>query len=123
MDILVLNESEAAALAGRRVDDVDDALSVAAELRRRTPATVVLTLGAEGVVVADASGAWHVDAVKVDAVDTTAAGDTFIGAFAAATVDGKPLGEAVSYAAQAAAICVTRLGAQASIPYRRELRQ
>lgn len=121
VDVLVLNETEAAALSGQRVHDAASAQWVAADLRRRGPETVIVTLGADGIAFADTSGTRHVGAVRVDAVDTTAAGDTFIGAFAAASVDGMPLGDAVEYAAKAAAICVTRLGAQASIPYRHEL--
>lgn len=121
VDILVLNETEAAALTGRPVDSIAAAEVVSSELRQRGPTTVILTLGAEGAVLADPSGCRHVAAVKVAAVDTTAAGDTFIGAFAAATVAGLPAGEAVDYAVRAAALCVTRLGAQVSIPFQREL--
>lgn len=121
IDILVVNETEAAVLAGTAVADVSTAKAAAEALRAHGPKTVVLTLGAEGVVVADTRGSRHVPAVKVQAVDTTAAGDTFIGAFTAALVDGLSVDAAIERGVRAAAICVTRPGAQDSIPYLREL--
>lgn len=123
VDVLVVNETEAEALAGCPVGSVAEAGSVVEALRRLGPETVIVTLGAQGVVFGDTSGIRHVPAVKVDPVDTTAAGDTFIGAFAAATVEGKSVDDAVALAVSAAALCVTRPGAQSSIPYRRELIQ
>lgn len=121
IDTLVLNESEAAALSGAAVDDTSSAMRVATALRGRGPATVVLTLGAGGVVLADAGAPRHFPALRVEAVDTTAAGDTFIGAYAAATVRGMDQEAAVRFAIRAAGLCVTRHGAQDSIPYEREL--
>jgi ribokinase len=82
---------------------------------------VILTLGEQGVVWASAAGTRHFAAHQVQAVDTTAAGDTFIGALAALLVEGRPMAEAVAHAIRAAAICVTRAGAQASMPTRDEV--
>ena len=82
---------------------------------------MLVTLGAQGVAVVDESGERHIPAQVVKAVDTTAAGDTFIGGLAAGLVEGMSLDEAVNLGQRASALCVTRHGAQPSIPYRREL--
>jgi ribokinase len=119
--LLVVNESEAAALAGLPVVDPATAAIAGAALRALGPPQVLVTLGAQGVVVADAGGARHAPARPVRAVDTTAAGDTFIGAVAAALCEGAALDDAVALGQAAAALCVTRRGAQASIPHRNEI--
>ena len=82
---------------------------------------MLVTLGAQGVVIVDGAGTRHAPARKVKAVDTTAAGDTFIGALAVALCERQSLDEAVALGQAAAALCVTRRGAQTSIPYRRQL--
>jgi ribokinase len=121
VDILVLNESEATAYAQMEVVDPSSAAEAGAKLRARGPDRVIVTLGAQGAVVIDGGGARHTPARKVKAVDTTAAGDTFIGALAAALCEGQSLDEAVALGQAASALCVTRKGAQTSIPYRRQL--
>jgi ribokinase len=121
VDILVLNESEASTYSGMPVDDPNSAAVAGQMLRARGPDRVLVTLGAQGVVVIDGAGARHSAAKKVKAVDTTAAGDTFIGALAAALCEGQSLDDAVALGQAAAALCVTRRGAQTSIPYRRQL--
>lgn len=121
VDILVMNEIEAAELAGVPVDDPASAARAAWTLRRRGPATAIVTLGAQGVVVADDDGCRHFAAVPVQTVDTTAAGDTFIGALCAARAAGHSIDAAVTRGIQAATLCVTRPGAQASIPHHHEL--
>lgn len=121
VDILVVNETEAAALSDTVVDNIAAATCAAESMRHRGPATVIVTLGAEGAVLSNSSGSRHFPAHRVTAVDTTAAGDTFIGAFAAARVSGEDDEAAMRLALAAAALCVTRPGAQASIPHRREL--
>jgi len=121
IDILVVNESEAAMLSDIAVVDPVSAATAGANLRERGPDRVLVTLGAQGVVVVDAGGTRHAPARPVQAVDTTAAGDTFIGALAAALCEGRTLDDAVALGQAASALCVTRRGAQASIPYRREL--
>jgi ribokinase len=119
--LLVVNETEAALLSGLPVADAAGAARAGTALRARGPGRVLVTLGAQGVVVVDAAGARHAPARAVQAVDTTAAGDTFIGALATALLEGRTLDEAVALGQAASALCVTRRGAQASIPYRREL--
>lgn len=121
IDILVVNESEAAALSGLAVDDAGSAARAGAVLRARGPDRVLVTLGAHGVVAVDAAGARHAPARPVQAIDTVAAGDTFIGALAVALCEDRSLDSAVALGQAASALCVTRRGAQASIPYRREL--
>ena len=96
IDILVVNEGEAAELAGMPVADPASAEAAGIALRARGPARVLVTLGAQGVVVVDAAGARHAPARPVRAIDTTAAGDTFIGALAAALCEGKALDDAVA---------------------------
>jgi ribokinase len=120
LDILVLNETEAQLLSGLALVDLHNAVDAAMLLRRRGPRDVIVTLGEQGVVWVSAVGVRHFKAHKVEAVDTTAAGDTFIGALAALLVEGRSMEEALAHAIRAAAICVTRAGAQASMPSREE---
>ena len=121
VDILVPNESEAALLTERSVTDVDSAYSAAQYLRQRGARCVLVTLGEKGVVLVDDAGQRHLPARVVKAIDTTAAGDTFIGGLTAGLVEGLTLDEAAALGQRASALCVTRIGAQPSIPYRREL--
>ena len=122
VDILTPNEHEASQLSGVRVEDVESARVAAAEIRDKYSIPVVIvTLGADGVVVdSPDSSSLHVQAPKVDAVDTTAAGDCFNGVLATQLAAGVPLQQAVSLAVQAASISVTRRGAQTSLPQRNE---
>ncbi len=98
-----------------------DALLAGQRLRARGAKTVLVTLGAQGVVVVDAQQQAHMPARPVEAVDTTGAGDTFIGGCCAALVQGRDWVSAVSYGQAAAAVCVTRPGAQPSIPFAHEV--
>jgi len=119
--ILTPNETEAELLTGVKVKDDATAAKAAAKLLARGVGTVILTLGARGAFVANATAAQVVPGFKVKAVDTTAAGDTFTGALAVALAEGKTLPAAIRFANAAAAISVTRLGAQPSAPTRREI--
>lgn len=110
VDYLVPNELEAAALAGMPVVSVQDAVRAAQALRAAGAATVLVTLGVQGVVTVSAQEQLHTPAQRVQAVDTTGAGDTFIGGFCAALVQGRSVAAAVAYGQAAAAICVTRPG-------------
>lgn len=123
VSLLVPNESEAAVLAGQASGEPFDEVHAAERLRRLGAGTVIVTLGAHGVHVAQPSGATRHAAPRVaQAVDTTGAGDTFIGAFAAARCrDGLALNEAVEFAQRAAAFSVARRGAMAAMPRREEL--
>jgi ribokinase len=98
-----------------------DAPRVATALRELGAGTILLKLGAYGTVVADTTRVTHHAAYTVRAVDTTAAGDTFNGALAVALAEGKHLAYAVDFANRAAALSVSRHGAQCSMPSRAEL--
>lgn len=118
VDTLVVNEVEAAALSGLPVRQPLQAAAAALEFHRRGVARVVVTLGHAGAVALDAAGARHHPAPRVEVVDTTAAGDTLLGALAADLARGASLDEALGQGIRAAALCVTQLGAQSSIPSR-----
>ncbi len=117
VDILVLNETEAGLALGIDAEKVnEDPKSAALAILAKGPATCVLTLGASGYVTASAGAASLFPAFRVNAVDSTAAGDTFAGYLAAGLASGRTLNDAARAAAAAAALCVTRRGAQSSIP-------
>lgn len=120
-DYLVVNESEAALLSGLEVDSPATAALACAALHARGAAVVLVTLGAQGVVLGGAGGNAFLPAIAVQAVDSTAAGDTFIGAFAVALLEGADVLAAASRAQYAAALTVTRPGAQESIPTKAEV--
>ena len=118
LDWITPNETEAELLTGVKVTDLASAQKAEAVLRRRGVGNVVITLGSKGCY---AAGKIH-PCVKVKAVDTVAAGDTFNGAFVVALAEGKTVDEAVAFAQKASAIAVTRPGAQSSVPHRREVK-
>ena len=117
-DLLVVNETEAAALLQR---DFASAEARAEGLRRLGPEAVLLSLGAEGAVWADARGTRRVAAHRVKAVDTVGAGDTLVGALVTALAEGQGIDEALAFAQAAAAIAVSRPGVQDAMPTRAEL--
>jgi ribokinase len=119
---IVLNETEAHLLTGVSVDGRASAREAAARLRAKGVETVIVTLGAEGVWYATSGEEGHLPAPRVEAIDTTAAGDTFVGGFAAERVRGASIREAIDFGQRAAALSVTRQGAQASIPTQAEVR-
>ena len=121
ISILTPNETEAEFLTGIPVTDDAAAAAACSQLRSRGVRTVILTLGARGAFLADAGGHELVPGFKVKAVDSTAAGDIFNGALAVALAEGKSLRQAVCFANAAAALSVTRLGAQPSAPTRTEI--
>jgi ribokinase len=121
IDLLVPNETEAAALTGRSVSSRGDALAAARQLLGQGARRVVITLGGDGVLYCDATDSLHTPAVAVQAVDTTAAGDAYIGALGAALAEGREPRDCLGFAAAAAALSVTRLGAQPSLASRAEL--
>jgi ribokinase len=121
IDLITPNETEAAAIAGRPVASRADALVAARSLLAMGAGAVLVTLGGDGAIFCDASRALHCPALAVQAVDTTAAGDAYVGALAAALAEQRPLEEGLGFAAAAAALSVTRLGAQPSLATRAEL--
>lgn len=119
--VLTPNESETELLTGVAITDEQSARRAAERLLSRGVLVVVLTLGSRGVFVATEGVRCHVPAFKVKPVDTTAAGDVFNGVLAAALAEGKELLPAVRFANAAAALSVTRVGAQPSAPTRRDI--
>ncbi len=115
------NESETELLTGSKVTDIATAQQAAQHLFEKGISNVVITLGSKGAFVMNASVSRHIAAPVVEALDTTAAGDVFNGALVVALSENQSLEEAVSFACRAAAISVTRMGAQASIPLRKEI--
>lgn len=123
VSILTPNETEAELLTGVAVTDEAAANMAADKLLARGVQTVILTLGARGALVVNAASRQLIAGFVVKAVDTVAAGDVFNGALAVAMAEGQPLPQAVRFANAAAAISVTRLGAQPSAPQRHEIDQ
>jgi ribokinase len=117
VDLLVINENEAHALASA----VSAPAASAASLAKAFGITVVVTLGARGAEYAGLGGGDRVPSLSIDPVDTTGAGDTFVGAFAAALDLGRDLPTALRFAAVAAALSCLREGAQTGMPYRSQI--
>jgi ribokinase len=117
VDLFILNETEGQGLAGRAgVDEIADVL-----LACFPGAAIVLTLGARGAFYRDGAGAFKTTAQRVEAVDTTAAGDTFIGFFLASYTRGLDVRHCLEMACRAATLCVTRAGAADAIPMLAEI--
>ena len=121
LHVLTPNETEAELLTGVRVTDEATAAQAAQVLHDVGVPNVVITLGSKGAYLSTASVALLIAAPPVTAIDSTAAGDCFNGALAVAIAEGKSLPDAVAFACKAASISVTRMGAQASMPYRHEV--
>lgn len=120
VDYLIPNEIEAAMLAGTEVD-ANDVKALAAALQKQGSDNIIITLGSKGVHAALYGGDHDFPAQAVQAVDTTAAGDTFIGGFVAGLASGLDEAEAIAQGQRAAAWSVTKPGAQTSIPHLHEL--
>ncbi|GAB4592861.1 MULTISPECIES: ribokinase [Edwardsiella] len=121
IDVITPNETEAECLTGIQVHDDESARQAAAVLHGKGIATVMITLGSRGVWVSQEGLGSIIPGFRVEAIDTIAAGDTFNGALLTALLEGNPLSDAVRFAHAAAAIAVTREGAQPSVPWRREI--
>ncbi|TAT60308.1 ribokinase, partial [Enterobacter cloacae] len=121
VDIITPNETEAEKLTGIRVENDDDAARAAKALHDKGIGTVIITLGSRGVWASVNGEGRRVPGFKVKAIDTIAAGDTFNGALVTALLEGKGMDDALRFAHAAAAIAVTRKGAQPSVPWRKEI--
>ncbi|PAN76153.1 ribokinase [Enterobacter cloacae] len=121
VDIITPNETEAEKLTGIRVENDGDAARAAQALHDKGIGTVIITLGSRGVWASVNGEGRRVPGFKVKAIDTIAAGDTFNGALVTALLEGKNLDDAIRFAHAAAAIAVTRKGAQPSVPWRKEI--
>ncbi len=123
IDVLTPNETEAARLTGYASTtlSLEDAGAIAKKLRSMGPPTVIMKLGAQGCLLLDGDTINVIAAPTVQAIDTTAAGDEFNGAYAVASREGASKIDACRFAVHAAALSVTRLGSQASMPSRQEL--
>ena len=121
LDLIIPNKSEAEILSGIKVTDIETAKQAADIIAKKGVDNVVITLGSQGALIREKDTFQFVAAHKVEAIDTTAAGDTFCGALCVGLSEGKSILEAVKLAVKASAITVTRMGAQSSLPYRSEL--
>lgn len=119
--LITPNRSEASRISGIEVTDMESAHRAAKAIHEMGPKNVIITLGSDGSLVYDGSMFMRVEALKVEAVDTTAAGDTYNGVLASVIAEGKSLIEAVREANIAGAISVTRMGAQPAAPTREEI--
>lgn len=119
--MIIANETETELITGVKITDMESICRAADVMNERGVENVVITLGSKGAFVKE-NGAYHkVPAIKVKAVDATAAGDTFCGAVCVALAEKKNILEAVEFANRCASLTVTRMGAQSSLPYRSEV--
>ena len=123
LSIITPNETEAEMLTGIRITDLNTAEQAARQLHQSGVPNVIITLGSKGAFVSTGSRGKLVAAPKVTAVDTTAGGDCFNGALAVALAEGMKIEDAVGFACQAASLSVTRMGAQSSMPFRKEVNE
>ena len=123
IDYLLVNETEAQMISGMAVNSIDSALNVVKFLHNQTNGCIILTLGEKGSVTADGSSVWHTPSFKINAVDTTAAGDAFTGGLVNSLNQGLALKEAVLHATAAGALAASKFGAQPSLPSYNETRE
>lgn len=121
VDIITPNVNEAEMLSGVQIQDIVSARQAAEDIHAKGVKHVIITLGKQGAILLEDGAFYHIPAPVVETVDTTAAGDVFNGALAVAIAEGKGLTDAVSFACRCASIAVTKMGAQASIPFRNEV--
>lgn len=121
ISVITPNRTEAEILSGIAVNDMESAKQAAQIIKGKGVETVIITLGREGALLLHNNEFTHTQAPVVKAIDTTAAGDVFNGAFTVALSENKSMRDAVTFACNASAISVTRLGAQSSAPSRNEI--
>ena len=121
IDLFIPNETELSTFSGLPVDDVASAEKAAAAMQAKGVGKLIVTMGSKGALICEGGPSVFVPAHKVKAVDTTAAGDTFCGALCVAVSEGKSLKEAAEFACAASALTVQKMGAQNSIPFRKDI--
>ncbi len=121
LDVLIVNEIEAGLLSGLEVKSLDEAFAAGEALLARGVETVCLTLGERGAILVTSRERLQAPAIPVTVVDTTAAGDSFVGGFVASLVEGASMETALRVAVCSGCLAVTRLGAQPSIPNKRQV--
>ena len=122
LDVLVVNEGEAAILGGVLGWPTEPERFARAAIQSHDGLSVVVTLGAHGALAADRRGLWRATAPAIEVIDTTGAGDAFVGAFAAATEHGDELGAALRFGVAAGSLACMKAGAQAALPSREAVR-
>ena len=121
IDLFIPNETELSTFSGKPVEDIASAEMAAALMQEKGVGKLIVTMGSKGALICDGAGSVFVPAHKVRAVDTTAAGDTFCGALCVALSEGKDLKSATEFATAASALTVQKMGAQNSIPFRKDI--
>ncbi len=121
-DYLIPNKEEAEILTGRRLTNKEAILQAAFSLHKMGAKNIIITLGKSGLLFSNGKGEIWQKAFKVETIDTTAAGDAFIGGFASALAQGCPVKETLRFANAAGALATTKLGAQPSLPTRKEVK-
>jgi ribokinase len=122
IDLFIPNETELSTFSGLQVNSAEEAEKAAAAMQAKGVGKLIVTMGSKGALICEGGPGVFVPAHKVKAVDTTAAGDTFCGALCVAVSEGKSLKEAAEFACAASALTVQKMGAQNSIPYRKDLK-
>jgi len=122
-DFILPNEIELSLLTNQSVYDISSAEKAAKMLLEGGAQNVIVTLGANGALIVSSKQVTHINTYKVEVVDTTAAGDAFIGGFASALLQNKPLEEAVRYGCACGALATTKFGAQPSLPMKAEVEE
>jgi len=121
VDILIPNKTEAELISGIEITDEASELNAISAIHATGVKTVIFTLGSKGALICENGDCVNIPSFKVEAVDTTAAGDTFCGALCVGLSEGMQMHKAIEFANKAASITVTRMGAQQSIPTRDEV--
>ena len=120
-DVFIPNETETEIITGLPVETLDEISAAGQRLREMGSKTVIITLGDRGALLITSEQTIHVPAVETEGVDTTGAGDAFIGSFSFFWASGKPLDEAVKRANSVAAVSVAKVGTQVSFPWAHEI--
>jgi ribokinase len=121
VNILIPNETETAILTGMPVSTMNEIRTAASAVHEMGPQTVIITLGWRGAFLSSTEESEFIPSFRVPVVDSTAAGDAFVGGFSVALTEGKSLADAVRWGNAAGALTTTKLGAQPSLPTRREV--